>query len=181
MFNLTGVALLIMITRVFSCHLSRRLASILRHLHLAVVLDILLVIVVRRHLDKPAALDLDHLPHVLLGGEHELVVDEPAWQRLEQAAVWVYVHCLLMLGRLVRAGLAQFGRVVEEASRDALAYGHRVRLARDHLDLYALGQVEQLIAHVARPLHRTVLYEVLVAPLYRVVGVFPLLVDLIMD
>ena len=126
--------------------------------------------------DEPAVLDLDYLPHVLLGGEDELVVDDPARQVLEQARVGVYVHRLLMLGRLVGAGLAQLARVVEEAGGDRLADGDRVVDARDELDLDAFEQVEQLIADVAGPLHRPMLNEVLVAPLNGEVGLLPLAV-----
>jgi hypothetical protein len=62
-----------------------------------------------------------HLSHELLGGEDELVVDEPARPILKQAGVGVHLYGLLVLHRLVRARvLGQPGRVVEETRRDRL-------------------------------------------------------------
>ncbi len=52
------------------------------------------------------------LSHELLGGEDQLVVDEPAGLLLEQRAVWVDINRLLVLHRLV-AAFAQSRRVVE--------------------------------------------------------------------
>lgn len=55
---------------------------------------------------------LDNLSHELLGGEDQLVVDEPAGLLLEQRAVGVDVDRLLVLHRLV-AAFAQSRRVIE--------------------------------------------------------------------
>ena len=52
-----------------------RLAPPLGHLD-GVRLDLLLFVKVRRDLDEPLGLDLDHLAHVLLRRECELVVKE---------------------------------------------------------------------------------------------------------
>jgi hypothetical protein len=111
-----------LIVRIFAADLGRGLARVLRHLFTAVVLQVLFVVVVGRHLNQPGVLDLDDLPHVLLGGEDELVVDEPPGQGLEQTTVGVDVHGLLVLGCFVRAGLAQLRCVVEESGSDGLAF-----------------------------------------------------------
>lgn len=60
-----------------------------------------------------------HLSHELLGGEDQLVVDEPARLFLEQGAVGVDVDRLLVLHRLV-AAFAKPGRVVEIPRRHRL-------------------------------------------------------------
>lgn len=51
----------------------------------------------------PAGLLATDLSHELLGGEHQLVVDDPAWQLFKQWAVGVNVHSLLVLHSLVAA------------------------------------------------------------------------------
>ena len=62
-----------------------------------------------------------YLSHELLGGEDELVVDEPARPVLKQAAVGVHHHRLVVLHRFVHAAvLTQPRRVVEVAGRDRL-------------------------------------------------------------
>ena len=62
-----------------------------------------------------------YLAHKLLGGEDEFVVDEPARPVLEQTAVRMGVHRLLVLHRLVRAArLREARRVVEEPGRHRL-------------------------------------------------------------
>jgi len=85
-----------LIVRIFAADLGRGLARVLRHLFTAV--------------------------DVLLGGEDELVVDEPPGQGLEQTTVGVDVHGLLVLGCFVGAGLAQLRCVVEESGSDGLAF-----------------------------------------------------------
>ncbi len=73
-----------------------------------------------------------HLSHVLLRGEHQLKVDQPFGQLLEEAAVWVHVHRLLMLHRLVHPTLGQARRVVEVPRSDCLrgeGIGGRLSLA----------------------------------------------------
>jgi len=62
------------------------------------------------------------LSHELLGGEHQLVVDEPARLLVEQRAVGVDVHRLLVLHCLV-APLAEPSRVVEVPRRHRLGVG----------------------------------------------------------
>ena len=54
-----------------------RLADRLWQLLAGGVLNVLLLVVVRRDLDEPLGLDLDNLPHELLGSEDELVIDHP--------------------------------------------------------------------------------------------------------
>lgn len=62
------------------------------------------------------------LSHELLGGEDQLVVDEPAGLLLKQRAVRVDVDRLLVLHRLV-AAFAQSCSVIEISRRHRL--GHR--------------------------------------------------------
>lgn len=59
------------------------------------------------------------LSHELLGGEDQLVVDEPAGLLLEQRAVGVDIDRLLVLHRLV-AAFTEPGRVVEVPRRHRL-------------------------------------------------------------
>lgn len=59
------------------------------------------------------------LSHELLGGEDQLVVDEPAGLLLEQTAVGVDVNRLLVLHGLV-AAFAQSRRVIEISCRHRL-------------------------------------------------------------
>jgi hypothetical protein len=60
----------------------------------------------------------------------------------------------VVLERLVAAAVLEARRVIEEARRNGLF--HRVVVAgrRVHLDLGALEQLQHLLAHVARALHR---------------------------
>lgn len=60
-----------------------------------------------------------HLSHELLGGEDEFVVDEPARLLLEQRAVGMDEHRLLVLHRPV-AALTEPRRVVEVPGRHRL-------------------------------------------------------------
>ena len=56
------------------------------------------------------------LSHELFRCKHQFVVDHPAWPVLVQAAVWVHVHRLMVLHRLIGTALfRQPRRVVEKA------------------------------------------------------------------
>ncbi len=92
----------------------------------------------RSHLDEPLILNLAHLSHVFFACEDQLVVHHPSGERLEQATVRVNVNCLLVLGGLVRACLAQACRVIEETGRDGFAYGDRVVITGHDLYLDSL-------------------------------------------
>lgn len=59
------------------------------------------------------------LSHELLGGENQLVVDDPAWQLFKQGAVGVNVHSLLVLHSLV-AAFGQPGSVIKISSCNCL-------------------------------------------------------------
>ena len=97
-----------------------RLAHALGQLLARVVLDVGLLVVVRRDLAQPLGLDLDDLAHELLGGEDELVVDDPARLRLVERGGGVDVHGLRVLDGAVVEALLQLGCVVEEARGDRL-------------------------------------------------------------
>ena len=77
------------------------LALPFRHLLDGGVLQFPRLVVVGRHLQQPLVLDLDGVPHVLLRGEDELVVDDPARQVLEQGRVRVDHHLLVVLHSLI--------------------------------------------------------------------------------
>ena len=71
------------------------------------------------------------------------MVDEPARSVLEQAAVRMNVHRLLMLHRLVRAaGLRQARRVVEEPGRHRLKHGETKRETRGKQSVKHGGNTE---------------------------------------
>ena len=74
----------------------------------------------RRDLAQPLGLDLDDLAHELLGGEDELVVDDPARLRLVERGGGVDVHGLRVLDGAVVEALLQLGCVIEEARGDRL-------------------------------------------------------------
>lgn len=103
--------------RIFARHLRSRLSRVLRHLLIAIILQVLLIIVVRCHLDQPGVLNLDHLSHVLLSREDKLMVDEPPWQRLKQTTIRMDVYSLLVLGRFIRTSLTQLCRMIKKSSR----------------------------------------------------------------
>ena len=48
----------------------------------------------RRHFQQPLALDLDDVPHELLGREHQLEVDHPSGKVFKHAAVRMNGHGL---------------------------------------------------------------------------------------
>ena len=71
-----------------------------------------------REFGEPLGVDSGHLAHVLLGGEHELVVDDPLRLPVEERARRMDVHHLPVHHRLV-AFLRVFpGRVTEETAGD---------------------------------------------------------------
>eukprot|EP00965_Chrysotila_dentata_P063694 2110664-Pleurochrysis_carterae.AAC.2 len=98
-----------------------RLSDHLWQLLAGVVLNVLLLVVVRRDVDEPLWLDLDYLAHELFRGVDELVVDDPARLRAVERRRGVDVYRLRVLHCAVVERLLQLGRVVEEAGRDALA------------------------------------------------------------
>ena len=63
------------------------LSSALGHLLVARVLQLLGLVVMRRNLQQPLALDLNHVPHELLRCEDQLEVDDPPREFFEHAAV----------------------------------------------------------------------------------------------
>mmetsp|Transcript_22956 Transcript_22956/g.70945 ORF Transcript_22956/g.70945 Transcript_22956/m.70945 type:complete len:210 (-) Transcript_22956:1864-2493(-) len=133
------------------------------------------VVIVRRHLHEPVRADLDDAAHVLLCSQYQLVVANPARHRLGKTACRMNMHRLRILDGAIMPLSLQAGNVVEKARRDGLADLVLVA-ARRELDLGALAQALNLLADVARALHRAQLAEILEAPLLRVLGVTPLVV-----
>lgn len=115
-----------------------------RHFLIRRVFKLLRFVVMRRNLQQPLALDLDHLPHELFRREHELVVQHPSRQLLEQRGVRVDHHRLVVLHRLVVSAFRQLRNVIKVAGGDGLADVHRFGYARHHVDLHTLHQVGQL-------------------------------------
>lgn len=77
-----------------------------------------------------------NLSHELLGGEDQLVVDEPAGLLLKQRAVGVHVNSLLVLHSLV-ASFAQSGRVIE------ISCSHRLQEGEDKRQRRADGLIKR--------------------------------------
>mmetsp|Transcript_14851 Transcript_14851/g.38342 ORF Transcript_14851/g.38342 Transcript_14851/m.38342 type:complete len:226 (-) Transcript_14851:1342-2019(-) len=153
---------------------ARRLADDLWQLLGAVVGNVLLLVVVRCDLDEPLRLYLDDRAHELLGGEHKLVVDDPARLRAVQRRGGMDVHRLRVLDGAVVKSLLQLGCVVEEAGGHGLADRVRVLRVRDDLELDALHQPLELLPDVASLAQRANLDEVLKAPLRRELSLRPL-------
>ena len=84
---------------------------------------------------------------------------------------------LVMFHRFVMAAFRKLGRVVEVARRDGLPDVDRLVRVRNELDLNSFEKTLKLIANIARPLHASVLNKVFVAPLRRVIGFCPLIVN----
>ena len=80
-----------------------------------------LFVIVWGDFDQPLWFDLDHVPHELFGCEHQLVVDHPLCQLLEEAGARMAVDGLRVLDRPVVSTLLQLGSVVEKAGRDCLS------------------------------------------------------------
>ncbi len=64
----------------------------------------------------------------------------------------------MMLESLVAAAVLEARRVIKEARRDGFFDSVVVAGRRVHFDLGALEQLEHLLAHVARTLHRADLF-----------------------
>lgn len=113
------------------------------------------------------------LAHVLLGGQHKLVIDDPLRVPIEERGGGVDVDYLSVVHRLVALLRVLLRRVHEEARRDRLAHLRVVLAARAHLELVTVHDGKQLFAHVLRPPHRAGLDEVLEAPGIGELGVGP--------
>lgn len=115
--------------------------------------------------------------HVLLGGQHERVVDDPLGLLAEQRRAGVQVDggaldqgLVPLLGVLAR-------RVAEEARAQRLPHLLRVAPARRDRVPVPLHDADDLVAHVLGPLHRPRLDEVLEAPGRREAALLPRVVD----
>jgi len=89
------------------------------------VIQFFRLVIMRCDFEQPRVLDLDHLPHELLGGEDKFVVDDPARSVFGQTAVWVNGDRLLVLHGLVHSTLAESRCVVEEPGSDCLSTSHQ--------------------------------------------------------
>mmetsp|Transcript_6507 Transcript_6507/g.18711 ORF Transcript_6507/g.18711 Transcript_6507/m.18711 type:complete len:883 (-) Transcript_6507:1046-3694(-) len=137
------------------------------------VAEVLLAVVVRRHLRQPLILYLRHRADELLAGHHQFIVHHTSRQRLCQPILWVHVHGLFVLDGAIVATALQLGRVEEEACRDSLFDSLVVLRVGDHVDFHTLHEAHQLIPHIARALHGPNLHKVLEAKLRGEVGLCP--------
>ncbi len=71
----------------------------------------------RRELDEPLGVDRAHLAHVLLAGQHQLVVDDPVRLPLEERAAGVNKHLRLLHHRLVALRAARRAASAAPVSR----------------------------------------------------------------
>lgn len=71
---------------------------------------------------KPPRVNGGHLPHVLLGGQHKLMIHHPFWLAIEQCAGGVDVDHLLVYEGSVTFLRVLFGCVSEETTADGLLY-----------------------------------------------------------
>ena len=109
----------------------------------------------RGELDEPFWVDGAHLSHVLLGGEHELVVDDPVWLTLEEGGRRVDVRRGLLDDGFV-SFLWVFFRAVEEESRTN-GFAHLVVVAPGarRSEAVPVHDCQELLSHVLRALERT--------------------------
>ena len=63
------------------------------------------LVIMRSNFKQPLVLYLNSVPHVLLGGKDELMVDHPPGQILKQRRVRVYHHLLVMFYCLIVSSL----------------------------------------------------------------------------
>mmetsp|Transcript_42442 Transcript_42442/g.117469 ORF Transcript_42442/g.117469 Transcript_42442/m.117469 type:complete len:343 (-) Transcript_42442:655-1683(-) len=140
---------------------------------------VLQVVVVWRQLDEPLALDVGHLPDVVLRREHKLVVEAPLGLVLQDRRR-VQRDDLVVLDGQVVAGALEVGDLHEEAGQQALADVGvvllRVEVGALELEAVAVHDAHQLRAHRVRRLHRAVVDEIVVAPRRRLLVVLPRMV-----
>mmetsp|Transcript_11027 Transcript_11027/g.20025 ORF Transcript_11027/g.20025 Transcript_11027/m.20025 type:complete len:259 (-) Transcript_11027:1782-2558(-) len=130
----------------------------------------------RRQLHQPLGIDHQHLTHVLLGSQHQFVVQHPIGLLLVARTAGVDEDGLLLHHRFVSLLRILPGRVEEEPGCDSFA-NLDVVLARTHLfQLVPVHNRQQLFPNVLRPLQRPVLQKVLLAPGHRELVQLPLVV-----
>mmetsp|Transcript_4301 Transcript_4301/g.14272 ORF Transcript_4301/g.14272 Transcript_4301/m.14272 type:complete len:288 (-) Transcript_4301:1061-1924(-) len=155
---------------------------VLGHFFVFGVEELVLLVVVGCDLDEPLRLDGEDHPHVLLGGEGELVEAEPLGRYVfvGHDGGGVDMDGVHVLDGFVLAGGRKLGGVVEVAGADGLGdvvdVGFLILLFLD-VELDALAQGGELVADVSRAHHGPGLDVVFIAPLRRVVGVGPFVVD----
>mmetsp|Transcript_33474 Transcript_33474/g.99610 ORF Transcript_33474/g.99610 Transcript_33474/m.99610 type:complete len:386 (+) Transcript_33474:87-1244(+) len=138
--------------------------------------EVLEVVVVRRELDQPIALDVGHHPDVVLGGEHKLVVHAPLGLVLQHGGRVQRDHLVVLDGEVV-AGALEVRHLHEEAGEQALpdvgVVLLRVEVWRLELETEAVHHAHQLRADGVSRLHRARVEEVVVAPRGGLLVVLP--------
>lgn len=82
--------------------------------------EVLNLVKVRCYLHQPLRLDLNHIPHILLRGQHQLMIDHTLRLILHQHGTRMYPHIQMKLTRLVVI-LIFLGAIHEKPSNDAFA------------------------------------------------------------
>lgn len=138
---------------------------------------------VRGDFEHPLGVHLNDVAHVLVGGEHQLVVHHALGLVLVQHGAGVNPHAHPVLRRLVDLVPVQLGAVHEVPLHDALpdVRVHVIfvdaQLLVRYVHLYPLQQGHQLLLHVPGPPHRPYLHVVLSAPLGALPCLHPTVVN----
>jgi len=109
----------------------------------------------RSELDEPFGVDGADFTHVLLGREHELVVDDPVGLTLEERARGVNVRRSLLDDGFVTLLRIFLGAVEEETRADGFANFVVVASSARGAELVSIHDGEKLFTDVLRALHRT--------------------------
>jgi hypothetical protein len=133
-------------------------------LRLAQLRWVALLIIIWSQLDEPLGVDHEHVAHVLLGGEDQLVVDDPLWGLVEHGRGGMDEDRLPLHHGLVAVLRVLLGGVREEASGDTFTNFGEVFSGGDDVHSVAVQDSDQLLAHVLSSLHSTSLDEILVTP-----------------
>lgn len=99
-------------------------------------------------LHQPARVDSGHLPHVLLGGQHQLMVHKPFWLAVKEGAGGVKVHHLLVNQGTVPIMGVLPGSVPEETAANSFLDPHRSCSTRYHVQLVSVHDAQHLLAYV---------------------------------
>lgn len=110
------------------------------------------LIIVRSHLQKPTALNLQYLSHEFLGGQDKFMVEQPAWLFLKEGRVGMNEHCLLLFDCAVAAA-GQACRVVKVTGSDGLPDTDIVPLAGTETDFHTFQEPLQLFPNIPGSAH----------------------------
>mmetsp|Transcript_17127 Transcript_17127/g.28163 ORF Transcript_17127/g.28163 Transcript_17127/m.28163 type:complete len:206 (-) Transcript_17127:3192-3809(-) len=115
-------------------------------------------------LGQPLGLDGTHLPHVLLGRQHKLVIEHPFGVLVEEGGGGMDVDGLALHQSAVPLLRVLLGCMRKEATADGLADLVEVLPRRYNVQLIPVHNGQQLLADVLGTSHGAGLNKVLVAP-----------------